>query len=116
MLDHVRTLLIRIPKVDVDIVSLVPPYAVVLAFTACWRPNPYFVRLGPGSSSQCSITFVLASSYASTLDPTSALVVAAKSRPQPPPAGEVARRPPEGPAGGALPEAHFHAFWLHHQS
>ena len=35
--------------------------------------------------------------------------------PAPPPAGEGGppEAPPEGPAGGALPEARFYAFWFH---
>ena len=67
--------------------------------------GPQMMGLALGSSSQYSMT----ASYASTLDPASALLVAAKPRPLPPPAGEgpPPEAPPEGPAGGALLEAYF---------
>ena len=67
-----------------------------------------FLGLDPGSSSKYS-SYVLACAFASTLDPTSALT---PRPPSPPPAGEggLPEASPEGPAGGALPKAHFYVF------
>ena len=58
----------------------------------------------------------LVASYASTLDPTSAQVWSRRSRDlcsSPTVEGGPPEEPPEDRAGGALPEAHFYAFWFH---